>query len=186
MLLDDYDVIEIFSLVVILLLILLIISLVNRVYADDYPKTAEYIQSIEMNNGDLVCVSYPNFAGGFVTSFSRSIWSHTGTIWVDPISNIRYVLEGAIYKHNKYKHFIKIPLETWLYFNRKSIIAYKKYIGPAIDSNFIDSIYQQYNNCKLEGFNFLWARFLFDKDYYEYTKNSKLTCLEFTVILDKR
>jgi len=182
--LDDNEVFIVIALVVILLLILYLIGLVNRATADDYPLTADYIEAADMQNGDIVCVSYNNIAGGFISSWSASIWSHTGTIWVDPETNVRYVLEGAIYRHENYREFFKIPYETWLYFNRKSLLGYKKYNGPPIDSHFMWNKFEPYVKCcKLEAANIFWARFLVERDYYEYQKNHKYTCIEVTVIL---
>ncbi len=184
MLLEDEQVVVILGILIIFFMVLLTYGLVNKAYSDDYPESIENINALEMNNGDLVCVSYPNIAGAFVSCFSKSIWSHTGTIWVDPKTNVRYVVEGAIYRHKKYQHFQKIPLETWLFFNRKSIIAYKKYKGPPISSEYMEKVFEPFiKNCKLEGFNIFWARFLVQKPYYEYAFNSKYTCLEFTIIL---
>ena len=46
------------------------------------------------------------------------------------------------------------------------------------------SIFKPFKDeCKLEPMNVLWARFLMEKDHYEYAKNNRYTCLEFTVIL---
>lgn len=184
MLLEENEITMVLIMVIIIFLILILISLINRDQTDDYPVECKYIDPNEANNGDVVLVSYYSIAGGFVTSFSKSIWTHTGTIWVDPVTNIRYVLEGAIYSHKKYRHFFKIPFETWLYFNRKSIIGYKKYHGPPIDSSFLWSKFEWLSkDCNLEPFSVYWSRFLLSKDYYEYTKSSKYTCLEATIIL---
>ena len=109
MLLGDEEVIIVLSLFAIILCILILIAIVNQNSCIDYPEECKYIEQSEVNNGDIVLVSYPNMSGGLISSFSKSIWSHPGIIWVDPVSNIRYVLEGAIYRHEKYKHFFKIP-----------------------------------------------------------------------------
>lgn len=184
MLLDDNDVLLILFMVVLILLVIYLIGFINRSTTYDYPYKCNYAEINEMKTGDLVCAAYYNIAGAIVTSFSQSIWSHTGTIWIDPITSIKYVLEGAIYRHKKYNHFFKIPIETWLYFNRKSLLGYKKYHGPQIDSNYLWQKFEwMVNNCKLEGFNIFWARFLLDKEYYEYTRKDKYTCLEATIIL---
>lgn len=184
MTLDDNDLVIVLGFVLLFICILAIISLINRNDANDYPNECMYADASEMNNGDIVLVSYTMPAGAFITSFSRSIWSHTGTIWVDPKTNIRYVLEGAIYRYKKYRHFFKIPLETWLFFNRKFLIGYKKYHGPQIDSEYLWSKFEWLNkSCKLEGFNIFWSRFLVNKEYYEYTKHKNYSCLEGTVIL---
>lgn len=184
MYINDDALFLILCLVIMVLLILYLIGFIYRSTMDDYPNTAMYVEPEEFNNGDLVFVSYPSIAGAIISSFSASIWSHTGTIWVDPVSNIRFVLEGAIYKHKKYQHFFKIPLETWLFFNKRSLVGYKKYLGPKIDSTFLwDKFEWLHKNCKLDSFNIFWSRFLINKDYYEYSRLNKYTCLEGTVIL---
>lgn len=181
---DDDTLFMIVGICIIFLMILYLIGFINRSTADDYPTNAMYVEPGEFNNGDLVFVSYTSIAGAIVTSFSSSIWSHTGTIWVDPDTNVRYVLEGAIYRHKKYHHFFKIPLETWLFFNKKFLTGWKKYNGPPIESNFLWEKFQWlHEKCKLEAFNVFWSRFLVNKDYYEYSRLSKYTCLEATIIL---
>lgn len=172
------------GLIIMVLLIIILIGHIKMSTSDDYAASCEYIESFNLQTGDIVCVAYKHFAGSFIASFSSSVWSHTGTIWIDPITNIKYVLEGAIYRHKLYKHFFKIPFETWLYFNRKNVIGYKKYIGPPIDQNLMIKAFGIFiNNCKLEGSNIFWARFLFERDYYEYQLNYKYTCIEATIIL---
>lgn len=182
--LDDCEIYLIFLFFIFVLFILYLISFINRSTTYDYTSNCEYREMRDFNNGDIVGVSYYSVSGAIVTSFSRSIWSHTGIIWVDPITNIRYVLEGAIYRLKKYRHFFKIPLETWLFFNKKSIIGYKKYNGPEIDSDFLWSKFEWLTKkCELEPFNIFWSRFLVDKQYYEYSRKDRYTCLEATVIL---
>lgn len=184
MLLGDEEVLIVLALFVIILCILILIAIINQNSCIDYPDSCKYIEQSEVNNGDIVLVAYPNMSGGIIRSFSKSIWSHTGIIWVDPISNIRYVLEGAIYRYKKYQHFFKIPFETWLFFNRKFLTGYKKYYGPPINSEYLWSKFEwMTKKCKLDKFNIFWARFLLNKDYYEYTKNDTYSCLEASVIL---
>lgn len=184
MLLDDDQLIVVLSLITIFILILFMISIVIRQCADDYPYQSVYIDPLDMNNGDLLFVSYGNVSGGVITTFSGSIWSHPGMIWVDPLTNIRYVLEGAIYRHKKYQHFFKIPFDTWLYFNRKYLTAYKKYCGPSINSDFLWSKFEWLTKkCQLDKLTIFWARFLMEKEYYEYAKRDTYSCLEATVIL---
>lgn len=181
---DDNTLYIICIMFIILMLFIYAIGFLNRSKANDYPETAVYPDMLEFKNGDIVAVSYNSIAGAIVTSFSSSIWSHTGTVWIEPITNIRYVLEGAIYRHKKYHHFFKIPLETWLFFNKKFLVSWKKYEGPPIDSNYLWSKFEWlHKNCKLEGFNVFWSRFLAKRDYYEYSKVSKYTCIEGTIIL---
>jgi hypothetical protein len=182
--LDDTHELMLLILFIMFLLCLMLIGIMNISFCNDYPKYCTYINSSELNNGDIVCVSYKNIAGYFVSSFSSSIWSHTGIIWVDPITNIRYVSEGAIYSIEKYKHFMRIPFELWLYINRKNIIGYKKYNGPRLNSKNMEKIMQVFEkNCKLDGFNVFWSKFLIKRPYYEYYLSNKYTCIEYSVIL---
>lgn len=184
MLLEDEELTFIFGIIILVIFILYMISFIIRATTDDYPEKCRYLDLREYNNGDVMCVGYHSISGAIITSASNSIWSHTGIIWVDPITNVRYVLEGAIYKLKQYQHFFKIPLETWLFFNKKHIIGYKKYHGPEIDSNYLwDKFEWLTKNCKLEPFNIFWSRFLVNKQYYEYSKKDKYTCLEATVII---
>lgn len=184
MLINEDELIVIIGLIIVIFFIIYLVGFIFRATADDYPDTCKYVEPRDFNNGDLVFVSYETFAGAIVTSFSGSIWSHTGTIWVEPETNIRYVLEGAIYRHLKYRHFFKIPLETWLFFNKKFLVGYKKYLGPKLDSKFMWQKFEWlHKNCKLEAFNVFWSRFLVNRDYYEYSRLPKYTCLEATVIL---
>lgn len=181
---DDDTLFLIVGVFVIFLMILYMIGFINRSCMDDYPREVVYAEPGNFNNGDIVFVSYSSIAGGIVSSFSSSIWSHTGTIWVDPVSNVRFVLEGAIYRHQKYHHFFKIPLDTWLFFNKKFLTGWKQYQGPAISSEYLWEKFKWLNkDCKLEAFNVFWSRFLVNRDYYEYSRLSKYTCLEATIIL---
>lgn len=184
MLLEDEDVMFLFAFIIIVFAILYLISFTVRATTDDYMTECEYRDMRDFNNGDVVCVGYYSVAGAIVTSFSKSIWTHTGTIWVDPITSVRYVLEGAIYRLEKYRQFFKIPLETWLFFNKKFILGFKKYHGPEIDSNFLWSKFEWLSKtCILEPFNIFWSRFLVNKEYYEYSRKTRYTCLEATIML---
>lgn len=181
---SEEQILTLLILVVIFLLLFYVIGHINRSTLIDYCDSVIFLNQIDLKNGDLVGVSYNHFAGVFVSSLTHSIWSHTGTIWIDPLTNIKYVLEGANYNHEKYQRFFKIPFDTWMYFNRKNIIGYKKYNGPEIDSNFMWSIYEKfYNNGSLEGFSFFWTRFLNKRSNYFYFDTHQYTCIESTVIL---
>lgn len=170
--------------IIILMLFLVLIAIVNIATSDDYAETAGYIESADLTNGDIVCVAYQNISGKFVSSFSNSIWSHTGIIWIDPKTNIKYVVEGSVYGCKKYRQFVRVPFETWLYFNRKSIIGYKRYIGPELNSYDMEEVFLPYEKlCQLEGANIFWSRFLIKRDYYEYQINQKYTCIEYTIMI---
>lgn len=157
--------------------------MINRFTAFDSPNSVRYIYPDELNTGDLLCVSYNNLAGEFVGSFTNSIWVHTGMVWVDPNTNLRYVLEGAIYGGSVYKNFFKIPFETWVRINKRNIMSWKKYNGPEIDPVMMINEFQRFNKIKLEGFNPTWLRFLINRNYNTPNLGNKLTCFEAIVIL---
>lgn len=158
--------------------------MIIRFSVSDFPCEVKYMEPYDMNNGDLVCISYNNIAGAFVGSFTHSIWVHTGMIWVDPETEIRYVLEGAIYGQKEYQGFFKIPVVTWMNINRLNIMGYKKYNGPELDSDLMIKTFEPFmKNSKLEGLNYSWIRFLIDGDYTDHEHKSRYTCFESTIIL---
>lgn len=151
----------------------------------DLPKVCDYIYPCDMDTGDILCVSYDNVAGKFVKTCTDSAWVHTGMVWVDPESNVRYVLEGANYRQVCYKNFYKIPVSNWLYINKVSVIGYKKYVGPKLDQNKMIETFKPFmENSKLEGLNHTWIRFLQNDKYKEVTDHKKkFTCFESTIVL---
>jgi hypothetical protein len=65
-----------------------------------------------------------------------------------------YWTEGAIYSGRHYKHFFAIPVETRMFINKSSVMAWKQYSGPKIDSVHIINIFFPYIKfSKLEGLN---------------------------------
>lgn len=159
--------------------------MIIRFTLKDFPTSVRYIEACEMKTGDIVAVAYNNHVTFTVSSMTASAWIHTGIIWVDPETNIRYVLEGAICRQKRYKQFYKIPVATWLYLNRGSLIGYKRYNGPEPDANKMIEVFNRISkNCKLEGFNYTWFRFLFRDNYENFEKlKKKYTCFEITIIL---
>ena len=175
---------QLFFVFIFLILVVYLISMINRFSAPDLPDDIRYIDAHEMNTGDIVCVSYNNLAGVFVGSFTHSVWVHTGMIWVDPKTNVRYVMEGAIYGQKAYQHFYKIPITTWMYINRHNVMGYKKYYGPEIDAVKMEEYFEPFiKNSKLEGLNVFWLRFFLNQEYREHEHKNKYTCFESTVIL---
>lgn len=169
---------------VVIILLFYVISMINRFTAFDSPSEVKYIYPQELNNGDLLCVSYNNIASAFVGTFTNSIWIHVGMVWVDPNTQIRYVLEGAMYGNSQYKNFFKIPVDRWMHINRKNIMSHKKYFGPEIDSVLMMREFEQFINfSKLEGLNPTWLRFQFNFEYSKPITKSKYTCFEVIIIL---
>lgn len=172
-------------LVIFVFFIVYVITMILRFSLCDFPKKVRYIEPYEMKTGDILCISYNNIAGALVGSMTYSAWVHTGMVWVDPITNIRYVLEGAICKQKQYKNFYKIPVSSWLNLNKNSLIGYKSYNGPPVDPyKMIETFNSFTKDVKLEGFSYTWFRFLF-KDRYEKVSDygRKYTCFELTIIL---
>lgn len=158
--------------------------MIMRFTIDDIPNEIKYIDVSEMNTGDIVCVSYANMAGKFVGSFTRSCWVHTGIIYVHPVTNIRYVMEGAIYGKSVYKHFFIIPVETWMKFNNRNIIGYKKYFGPKLDEMKMTCIFAKFvKYSKLRGLDPTWLQYLITQPYKKENVKNYHTCFETTVIV---
>jgi hypothetical protein len=167
--------------------IIYIISMINRFTAFDCPVRVQYVYPDQMNNGDLLCISYDNMSTDFISSFTNSVWVHVGMVWVDPDTNLRYVLEGAIYSGKHYKHFFAIPVETWMNINRKNIIAWRRYSGPELDSTqMMHEFFPFIKFSKLEGFNLHWNRFLINKKYREPDRLAYYTCFEAIVIIGQQ
>ena len=180
MTLEDRVVFAIF----IVIIILYLISMILRFSMYDFPQCAEYLDPENAKTGDIVCVSYNNIAGAFVGSLTHSCWVHTGMVWVDPETNIPYVLEGAIYRCKFYQQFYIIPLSSWMYINKNNLMGYKKYFGPELcPYKMIESFKPFIEKTKLEGLNPYWIRFWINHEYEERIAGSKCTCFEATVML---
>ena len=171
-------------LVFILFALLLLIAMINRYSSHDEPISVIHIDKEDLRTGDILGISYSNIAGCFVSSFSNSIWSHTGIIWVDESTKTPFVLEGAVYPLKQYRGFIKIPFEIWYSYNKCFILGIKKYQGKELDSDRMIEIFEKYEGkVKLEGLNPSWGRFLITRDYFENKNNKTYTCFEFTIRL---
>lgn len=162
--------------------------MIFRFSLSDFPLSVRYIDPYEMKTGDILCISYNNLAGVIVGSLTNSAWIHTGMIWVDPDTNIRYVLEGAMCRQKTYKNFYKIPVTSWLNINKNSTLGYKCYNGPPVDPNkMIEAFTPFMEKSKLEGFSPEWLRFLFNDPYEEKTvQKAKYTCFESTIIIGQQ
>lgn len=179
---DSIDLI--FNLTIFCLFVIYILSFIMRATATDYPLYTKKIDIESLRTGDLFCISYNNIAGSIITSFTNSIWSHICVIWVDVETNIKYILEGAIYSNDAYKNFYKIPADTWLNINKNNLIGYRPYLGPDLDSKkMLETFENITDGVKLEGFNPYWLKFFVLRYYTKFTKVKKLTCFEAIVVL---
>ena len=172
--------------VFIIFALLLVIAMIHKYTSFDEPVQRIVIDPDDLKTGDILGVAYSNMAGAFVSSFSRSIWSHTGTVWVDPKSNITYVLEGAIYPNKMYQHAMRIPFDKWYSYNCKFILGLKKYNGPQIDCDEMIRQFERYEGkIKLESFSFSWGKYLYDHPYIKTKVGKSYTCYELTILLNQ-
>jgi hypothetical protein len=164
---------------------LIIIAMINRYTSHDEPCKVAILDTSDFKTGDILGVGYSNAAGMFTSSFSRSVWSHCGTIWVDPKTEIVYVLEGAIYPNKLYQHIVRIPFTTWYRYNNKFILGIIKYNGPEIDANAMYESFSKFSKAKvkLEGFGPSWGRFLVNTKYYKAKMRKSYTCYEMTILM---
>lgn len=112
--------------VFVIFMVLTLLVLLKTTLPDDDPfKPIKHINFDDFKTGDIVSVAYLNINTDVVRLFTNSKWNHVGLIYVDPKTNINYVLEGSGYrkKNNKYRNFFKIPLSTWIRYNRKCKIC---------------------------------------------------------------
>ncbi len=165
---------------------LLVIAMINKYTSFDDPIKYVVIDPHDLKTGDILGVAYNNVAGWFVSSFSKSIWSHTGTVWVDPKNGMVYVLEGAIYPNKAYQHAMRIPFEKWYCYNCRSILGLKRYHGPEIDPNRMIEVFGKYEGkIKLESFNASWGKYLYDHPYIKTKVGKTYTCYEMTILLNQ-
>jgi hypothetical protein len=166
-----------------LLLIILLLFLVGsyRIYiCNDLPKRTHNLDFNSMNTGDILGVGYTHPFGWFVKAWSCSNWSHTGIVWRSPDDGQLYVLEAAIYG-DVYSGVIKIPIVSWLRFNRKSHIGISRLKGKPIDPiALINAFEVRKKYVKLESYNWKWYRLLLKKPFFEETR-SMYTCYEIVV-----
>lgn len=172
----------ILSIIIILILIFVIVAIINFSNTNDYLSKSEIIDVTKLQTGDIVGNSYNRIISKLQGIFSRSVWHHTGMIWVSPDTNKIFVLEAMNYKKKNIKGILKIPFDEWYDLNKKTTICYLKYIGKKyIDPNKLDTIFKKYQKCQLNEFELSWVRFLFKKDYFKNENKYKYTCNELTI-----
>lgn len=101
--------------------------------------------SLNLQTGDLVFVSYNNFLGYFIRGWLGSAWTHVGMIMKH--ENKLYVMETADYSSvksstsklakNSFKYslpknngLLVIPFETWKSLNKNHTITFKHLRTP--------------------------------------------------------
>lgn len=166
--------------IVFIILIMIVVAAFRVACCNDLPKKMEDLDLTKLKTGDIIGVGYTHPFGWFVKAWSGSVWSHTGIIWEDPITNEIYVLEAAMYT-GKYRGVIKIPLVNWIRFNRKSHIGVARLKGKTVDPNeLLKAFEKRQSKVKLESYNWRWHRLLYTTPFYEETR-TKYTCYEIVV-----
>lgn len=176
--------------VIIIYLFIFLIVVTILMLTNDLPNEEKIINLKNTNTtdfsfldtGDIVGISYSNIFGYLITTFTSSLWSHSGVVWKSP-DNKLYILEGASYD-KPYDGIFKIPLEKWLYINRHSKLCYLKYTGtnkicPELMEQKFNDIIEKH---QLDSINLSSLRF-FNKIKYSDNTRIKLTCIEITVKL---
>lgn len=181
----DVDTICNLLIFLIFLFFLIIFIIVFRAFiTNDFPtySITDFDES-SVNTGDIVIVGYTHIFGKLVRGFTCSVWTHSGVIWRDPITNFPYVVELGIYK-KKFKGLFKIPLELWRLVNKKQIKGILKYNSTLeLDTEAFENIFKRFKNIKIDKFNYKWYKFLYKKKYYNDNNRTIFTCFEFTIML---
>lgn len=108
-----------------------------------------YQKLSNLDNGDLIFVSYNNTLGKVVKIWSGSKWTHIGMIFRNPDTQELSVLEVAEYNNTNFdKGVIEVPLKSWLKMNEDFEIGYRK-INANINSYDLFELYEKYQGKKL-------------------------------------
>ena len=174
--------IVIYILIAILLIFLL---LALRWLLPSLPITKEIIDfdPHTLNSGDIIAVSLNGHKSKFTQAVSGCIWVHAVIVYIDPSTKIKYILEGT---HRGKIHpysFYKIPLGTWIRYNRRQTLSLMKLNGGDDDTS--RDIYNSFKPfikySTVEPFNFGWVRFLSTTKYHKYSSHhyqKGFTCVE--------
>jgi len=170
--------------VVMIYLVVIIIVAIQVYLTYDMPKKQRQVQQADIQTGDVLGVSYRHLFGHLVTTWSGSIWHHTGVAWRCPSTNELYVFEAAIYGGN-YRGVFRIPFDIWLKINRRMHICHLRLEGP-IDTLELDNHFRSLEVIKLDSLNWQWYRFLQTRPYVDETPRTHYTCYEITIMLLQR
>ena len=143
----------------------------------------------DLDNGDLIFVSYNNILGKIVKVWSGSKWTHVGMIFKNPDNGNLSVLEVAEYNNPNFeKGVIEVPLNAWLKMNKDFEIGYRK-MNIKTTSYELYDLFEKYqgnklyklsaNPNKIKGFIFPSLR---NKDIKDL---NGLSCVDFTVLMLK-
>ena len=167
--------------IIVIFCLLIVIASARVAGANDVPIETQELDISSLKTGDILGVSYNHPFGWFVSSFFSSIWSHCSVIWKDPSTGQLYVLEGGNYD-KQYRGIVKMPISTWLKFNRKSYLGLSR-INKEVDANkLIESFNIHAKYMKLDSFNYKWYRLLYKQDYFKQDRE-KFTCYEMLITI---
>lgn len=147
----------------------------------------------ELENGDLVFVSYNNALGKIVKVWSGSKWTHVGMIFKNPDNGNLSVFEVAEYNNPNFeKGVIEVPLRAWLKMNEDFEIGYMK-INSKVSSYELYDLFEKYqgkklyklsmNPNKIKGFIFPSLRF--NHKNLNLEDLNDLSCVDFVVLMLK-
>jgi hypothetical protein len=145
------------------------------------PKLA-YFDETKLKTGDIICSSNSLFNSQMNQLIIGSKWSHACLVWIDPKTNVPYILEGSNYKGKEYTvKFFKIPFNLWMKINRRCSFCVIEINKPADPHKIIEEFNKYVKYSTLEVFSFEWYRFFQDKEYRPYTEEDytlPYTCIE--------
>lgn len=156
---------------------------------NDKPTECQCIDVSTLKTGDILGCSYERINGYFISTFSKSTWSHTGIIWISPETLIPYVLDAGMYKKYGYQNVSIIPFDQWMYIHKNILVGLTRYNGPEIDAHLMMNYYLDIQKrVKLERISYKWLRFLSNTDYNSDLeraegKLNQYTCYEISIIL---
>jgi len=168
--------------IIVLFLLIILIASLRVAGANDYPDTLENIDIYTLKTGDILTVSYRNIFGNFVTSWFNSVWSHSSLVYIDPDTKQIFLIECANYDKYYTKTIFKIPISTWIRFNRKSDIVLTR-INKELDPHKLNDVFNKHASyMKLDSFSYKWYRLLYQQPYFEQTRE-KFTCYEMIIVV---
>ena len=149
-----------------------------------------YKDSLNLETGDLVFVSYNNFLGYFIRGYLGSAWTHVGMIM--KYEDKLYVMETADYRsvknyeEKKKNGLLVIPLETWKSLNKKHTIVHKQLQTPEdFDRRILIREFLKIQEANLDTFSVginVWSKYLWRRKYRKSSnlnqERSNITCSE--------
>lgn len=146
--------------------------------ANDMNMPLDELDPTTINTGDILSVAYHHGFGTFVAAATNSVWSHTAVAWKDPVTNEIFVLEGCNY-HDR-RGMLKVPLATWVRFNRQSQICINRLSTPADPAKVLQA-FNNLRSIKLETFNWQMYKLLMKTAYEPVDMSAGYTCYEIAV-----